>query len=188
MNIKGTSIIHYHNYVKNNFSDKFSEWLEKLPDESRKIYENVILSTNWYDLNDSYVIPIKFISEMFFDGNVSKTAFELSYLSAISALNGVYKIFIKIASLDFVIKRALNILTTYFSDVNVEILETNNSFFTMKINGFQKGQEIIFDSICGWVTGLLSFVLKTKYSVTQTNIELSNNYIEAIILVKLNIV
>jgi len=187
MKIKGTSVVNYYNFVKNNHANRFNEWLNALPQDSKEIYSSVILTTNWYDLDASYIEPVKLIAEMFFNKNYAKTAYDLAFQSSQNALNGIYKVFIKIASIDFVIKRASSIVTTYYSDVKVEIFESNKDYMTMKVFGFVKGQELVFDGFCGWISGLFSFILKTKYSVIQEYNVLNNNDLIGEVTVKYKI-
>lgn len=71
----------------------------------KNIYKDVILSGNWYSLIDSILIPTEKIGELFYNGDVKKAAHQAGKDSALQALSGIYKIFVKIATFDFVAKR-----------------------------------------------------------------------------------
>jgi len=186
MKIKGVSVTNYNNYVKNNLSHKYEEWLNSMSEESRKIYSNMILSSNWYDFNNAYIEPMKVLADIEFEKNYSKTVFDLAYQSALHALNGIYKIFIKIASIEFVMKRVSSIISTYYSDAKIEIAEANKEYIKLTVDGFVNGHELVFDGICGWISGLLSLISKTQHSVTQTYTQMPNNDLNCIIIVKLS--
>lgn len=184
MKIKGVSVTNYNNYVRNNYSHIYEEWLNIMPEASRNIYSNMILASNWYDFNAAYIEPMMVLADILFDKNYSKTVYDLAFQSALNALNGIYKIFIKIASVEFVMKRAGSIMTTYYSDAKIEIVESNKDFIKLTVDGFVNGQELVFDGLCGWISGLVSIIFKNSYSVTQTYTLMPNDSLKCIITTK----
>jgi len=179
MKIKGTSVSNTNDYVKSFFSKQYKEWIEALPEKSKEIFSNPILASNWYDITDSQVEPIKKIAELFYNGNYKETFYRVGKDGANRALNGVYKIFIKIATLEFVIKRATVISSTYYTeDGGIKVIENNNNLILLDLVGFETGQELMADNISGWLDGLLEIVTNRKYFIENIYKDSINNKLD----------
>jgi len=60
------------------------------------------------------------------------------------------KFFIRIRSLDFIIKRVSSIAVTYYSgDIIIEVIDNSETNFSLLINGFYVGQELMMPNIAG---------------------------------------
>jgi len=108
-----------------------------------------------------------------------KAAFEVGYYSAISALKGIYKIFVRVASVDFVLKKVKSIFTTYYSSGDFELINQTTNKFVFEVKGFVEGEELIFERISGWIEGVLHVISKKKYNVTHTYEKNSGNNLVA---------
>lgn len=173
MEIKGTSLSNISKYIKKHHPNNYEIWIDELPDASKKIFNDIILVSKWFDLTDGYINPVKVAGKLFFDNNIEKAAYEISKHSSIVSLNGVYKIFVKIASIDFVFKRAVNIFKTFYSDeANLIVEKPTDKTLFLKVTGFEKGEELIFDGISGWADGILRKIYnykKNNFSTRKKN-------------------
>ena len=120
-NVKGTGVMSTRSYVKQNYNDQFKPWLNSLPKNSNKIYTTAINSTNWYNIEDAYLLPMKSIAKRFFDGDEKTAALDIGKFSAEYGLKGVYKVFLMYASPQSLIKASKRIISVYYDNVEVSI-------------------------------------------------------------------
>ncbi len=165
MNIKGTGVKSVDEFVKNKFSDNYQEWLSLLPEASKIIYTNPIYVTNWYSIQDAIVTPVQLISSLFYDNNVEKAAIESGRHSAEMALNGIYKIFIKVASPNFIINRTSIIAASYFSSCEIIVIESFTKSARFQIIKFPGIDKIVELRIKGWVEKALEMTGAKKVNI-----------------------
>lgn len=180
MKIKGTSVSNTNDYVKSFYPLRYKEWVESLPEKSREIFSNPILASNWYNITDSQVEPIKKIADLFYESKYQETFYKVGKDGADRALKGIYKIFIKIATLEFVIKRASVISSTYYTeDGGIKIIENNKDLLLLDIIGFEPGQEMMIENISGWLDGLLEIVTNKNYHIQTIYKGINNNKLDS---------
>lgn len=179
MAVKGTSVSSTLHFVKTKFSDKLEEWINSLPEESKNIFLNPILSTHWYPMQEGLIIPTKFIGKMFYEGNEQLASRELGKFSAKKGLSGVYSIFIKVAKPGFVLKKSPRIFSTYYSNSKFEIVDDGSKFAIFNVSGFSIDDKIIIDRIEGWIEMVLQIVGEKNFSVKSEISDLNNNEIFA---------
>lgn len=175
MEIKGTAVKSTKNFVSRKFPNQYQIWLNALPEETRKYYQVAIMSGEWFSLQEAILIPTRVCGELFYDGNIAKAGFEMGRESALEALRGIYKIFVKIASVDFVLKRVKTIFATYYSSGVFDIVSQDKNKIEFFVSGFQKGEELIYDRISGWIEGIFSVIAPEKITVTYSLVEEGNN-------------
>jgi hypothetical protein len=151
MEIKGSAVKSIVDYIKKNHPDGYQEWLNTLPEESKKIFMEPVLPSNWYPMNESAVIPTKHLAELFFDNNVEKGAWESGRYSAQMALTGIYKFFIKAASPFFIISKASRIISTYYRPSDIIVVEKGDNWVNINITRFEDPSVVIESRICGWI-------------------------------------
>jgi len=150
MEVKGTALKTTRDFVKLKFPDSYNKWHDGLPESSRKYYDGVINATEWYPIKDSYVIPIRKVAELFYAGNYSKCGDEMGHYSAEAALKGFYKVFLLIASPNYLIKKASSIITTFYRPSSVEAVEIDSKSAGLKIISFEHIDETIEYRAAGW--------------------------------------
>lgn len=184
MEIKGTSLKTTENFVKTKFPQGHNPWLNSLPKEIADYFNDGILIANWYPLIESVIIPTKKIGELFYNNDYKKAAFDVGYFSAVEALNGIYKIFVKVASIDFVIKRSTAIFSTFYKTGVLELVEATSDKVILRATGFKKEESEIFDRVSGWIKGIFDTISTKNFQVTYTIEEKANGFVEAIFLSK----
>lgn len=186
MQIKGTSVKETLKYIRKKFPKREEEWINSLSEESKKIYNSIILTSHWFDLYYSQIEPQKKIGELFFDNNYEKAAYDLGKHGAYASLNGIYKLFIKVASIDFVIKKASTIFSTYFSsEAKISVIVQSENLIKLSVKGFSDKEQLQIHNITGWLDGLLSIISKEKkYEIKNQINPVENNLVEAFIFIK----
>lgn len=183
--IKGPSLNYIFDFIEEKCNGRKNEWFDNLPTQSRQIFSEMILSTKWYDLNLSHVEGIKTLAKTFFNDDVFKAAYEMGKFGGKKALTGIYKIFIMIPSVEFVVKKVSTIASTYYSEgIKIEVTDfQKDKNLDLTINGFNIGQELMFPNIAGWIDNLMSIISKKKYTVTYSSITVPNDKIQGAIKV-----
>ncbi|MBN2893055.1 MAG: hypothetical protein JXL97_14395 [Bacteroidales bacterium] len=179
MEIKGTAVKSTQEFVKENYPDRFDEWISSFPETVKTFFNIGILAGNWYPLKEAVIIPTQKAGELFYDGNIKKAAFDIGKDSAIRALKGVYKIFVRIASVDFVLKRIKSIFSTYYSTGKFDMTFRSDNKVVFVATGFTEDEKLIFDRIAGWIEGIFVVISNKPFSVTYTCPEANDNYLSA---------
>lgn len=183
MEIKGTAVKTTPDYVKEKFPDRYTSWLNSLPEKSRMIFEEPIYATNWYDLIDSVIIPTQKVGEMFYDGNQIEAAHKLGRYSSEIALKGIYKIFVRVSSPHFVLSRASSIFSAYYKPSDIKVVESKDKRCAIRLAQFHVNEKLIMHRIAGWVEQTLEITLKTALTVDVHN-EISDNDLTTLITIE----
>lgn len=155
MHIKGTAVKSINEFVKSKFTEKYDEWLNSLPEQSSKIYKSPVFVTEWYLISDSCIEPIAAIGRMFYDGDVEKAAYDTGVYSAKSALSGIYKIFLKVSSPDFIIKRAGIIMNSYYKPGKIVASKMSSKSSVLQLSEMKNYNIILEKRILGWMVQAL---------------------------------
>lgn len=150
MDIKGTAVKSINDFVLANFSDRYQEWFDSLSQRSREIFHSA-LTNGWYPIKDAVVEPTQKIAELFYDGDIKKSAFECGKYSAHVALHGVYKLYVRFSSPSHVVDRGSRILPAYYKPITITQLERTKNFVKFNIVDGTGIDEVIEYRIAGWM-------------------------------------
>ena len=167
MKVKGTVLSSSRSFVKENFSNRYKDWLNGLPVKSREILANPIMASEWYDVEDGLIEPTRSVAMMFYNGDVSKAAWEMGRHSAEVGLTGIYKVFVLIATPQFMIKRGGKILSSFYQP---SVLSTGNERpkgVDVVIAEFGRSSEITECRIGGWMEKALEICRVKNISVDK---------------------
>lgn len=151
MEIKGSAVKSIVDFIKKNHPDRYQDWLNTLPEGSKRIFIEPVLPSKWYPMNESAVIPTRHLAELFFNNDEEKGAWESGRYSAEMALTGIYKFFIRAASPFFIISKASRILSTYYQPSEIVVVEKGDNWVNVNITRFEEPNAIIECRICGWI-------------------------------------
>jgi hypothetical protein len=173
MEIKGTSVRGTYEYVKKLFPEKLELWVDNLPESSRDIMSNLVLSNKWYPIQDGLIAPIQLISTMLYDGDEVNTAFIMGRYHADITLTGIYKFFVK-NSPWFIIERGLRVFSTYFQPCEMKIVNLGKNKIAIHLLFFPEPHNIVDASIAGWTERAIEISggINVKSEVTSS---LANN-------------
>jgi hypothetical protein len=150
MEVKGTGIKTTRDFIKSKFGNQYHAWLESLPDASRKIFTGTVDVSKWYPIDDAYLTPVKHMLKLFYDDNAKKGGEEIGRYSADVALTGIYKVFLLVASPQFLMKRASKIMTTYYQPSEIAVNDNGNKSVTLTILSFPEIDQALEYRIAGW--------------------------------------
>jgi hypothetical protein len=155
MEIKGTAVIAIRDFVKTNYKEKFNDWLNLLPDESKQIYTDAIDSSKWYPLNIGGIIPTRAIADAFYEKDYQEGARSAGIFSAEKALTGIYKIFVKASTPSYIIQRASRVFATYYRPCEMEVTSKTDNGVIVQITNMTGSDEVIEYRIAGWMVRAL---------------------------------
>ncbi|MEA2043684.1 MAG: hypothetical protein U9N85_14175 [Bacteroidota bacterium] len=121
-----------------------------MPEESASIYAGLIMPSAWYPLKEAFLIPIEQMGVLFYD-SVEEAAVESGKHSAESSLKGIYKIFVKVLSPSYVIKRGTNVFSSYYKPAKIKAESTSKHTAKITVHNFKKEEITIIHRISGWI-------------------------------------
>lgn len=155
--VKGTALLARIKYIEAKADPALKETiLSEMPETFKQEMRKGLFANIWYPF-DFYISINALIVKHLGKGN-SDIILDVGRFSADHALTGIYKFFYKIGSPDFVLKRAAQVLSQYFTDTKITINTTGEKqvqVFFENTADFHHSQCM---SLIGW---------------TQRNIELS---------------
>lgn len=152
MQVKGIAVKAIKDFVEKQYPNGYKNWIQALPEESKKIFLAPIDVSQWYPIQYGSIEPTKAIGKLFFDGNVNKAAYESGRYSAQNALTGIYKVFVMIASPSFIIDRASRIMTSYYQPSSIVVKDKQSKMCTIHIEQLPDKSQIIEMRIAGWIS------------------------------------
>ena len=173
MNIKGTAVRALTNYINKYHPQLYEEWLMKLPADSKRLFYQTILPSEWYPLYEAAVQPIITLAELLHK-NDEEVAFEVGQYSAQEALTGVYKFFASLAKPTYIVKRASIMFGTYYDPVEADY-ESLDQRKVMLVFGKHKHNEVlIYHRVKGWIHELVVITQKTEPKIELSTIDHMN--------------
>ncbi len=182
METKGSAIASIPEFVKNRFGeDGFRSWLRSLPGQAHDVYSFPINLNVWYPLIPFMSVPTRVICDLFFKGDISGAS-EAGRFSADFALHGIYRLFVKIGSVDSLIKRASVILPTYYRPSAIEVVENRKNRVVLRIVRFDELDAIIERRITGWMQRAVEIAGgKSAETLITSSLTQGANYTEIVI-------
>lgn len=150
MEVKGTAVKSIPEFVKAIHSDRYSQWLQSLPEASRKIMSGAIITNNWYPLKAGLSVPVSIVGSMFY-GSPAKGARTMGRYSADIALTGIYKLYVKMGSPRHIIERANRVFAAYFQPSEIVTVDSQKNTFIFRITKFDEIDEVVEHNIAGWM-------------------------------------
>ncbi len=154
MTVKGMALMALDAFVKSNFPDRREEWLAALPPGARDVYSHSVLASDMYPLYDTLIEPTQKVCDLFYNGD-DRGAWETGVHSSSYALKGIYKVFFKIGSPQFIIDRASRVFSTYYPNAELRVAGFHSRRCVLHIVKFPEPYRILEINIAGWIYGTL---------------------------------
>lgn len=151
MNVKGTAVKSIQEFVQTRYADKYSEWLKAMPESSRSIMSKSVFVSDWYNVKDAAIEPTIAIGKVIYNGDSIKAGWETGRFSSESALNGIYKIFVKMATPQFIISRSGKILPSYYEPSEISVKESGSKHVILLFTKLPSNHEVLEARILGWI-------------------------------------
>ena len=149
MEVKGTAVGSIPEFVRKNFGSRFDEWFGSLSSASSEIMKGS-LASSWYPLQEAVVEPTQKICDLFYSGK-EKGAWDAGRFSADHGLKGVYKVFVKMGSPEFLISRASKVFASYYRPCEIKVADHTSKRSVVHIVQFPQPNKLIESRIAGWM-------------------------------------
>lgn len=173
MKVKGTIISSVQNFIKENFPNRYEEWLNKLGEDSKGIYSNPVMASEWYPYQSGLIKPTELLASMFYGNDLVKSSWKVGRFSAEVGLKGIYKVFVLIATPQFIMKRGGKILASFYDPSVLKIGEERPKGVDIHITDFPEATVVAENRIGGWmeraleICGVKNIDIKITKSLTQ---------------------
>jgi hypothetical protein len=124
-------------------------------------------------MKHGYLDPIEKVNEMFFHGDPKAGGEAMGRFAADFALKGVYKMFLVVATTNYIISRAPFIITTFFNPCKVKITDRTKKNMTVVIYDFPEINVAAEFRIASWNKRIIELT-NTKNVVCEFKSSLAN--------------
>jgi hypothetical protein len=165
--IKGTALISTIEAIKARGGElEWSRIVSHLEEPAKTMFSQAIFPSNWYSL-DAFVDFLEVDIRETAGGN-REVLVTRSGKVIEAQLTGVYKVFVRIGSPSFVIKRIAAVHATYFKGVSIEPRFEGERKAIVKYVGFKKNQSILECVVVGFFRKALEISGARQISVNFT--------------------
>ncbi len=180
MEVIGTAVRSTALFVRKTNKNRFDEWVDTLSPRARGIATAKIVPSAWYPLEEGMVEPTRKICELFYDGDI-RGAREIGRFSADYSLWGLFRLFVRIGSPQFLIRRASVVFSSYYqpSQMTVKTLEDKRAI--VQIVEFPDPSDLVEARIGGWIERALKISgceeVQCKYISSLTRGDPSSEFV-----------
>jgi len=149
MLVKGVVIKPMVRFVKERYAAHYGAWLGRLSDETRTVIEHGIV-TSWYPIQRAMIEPTAVLCDLV-DDPADDVAWELGRFSADFALRGIFRIFVRLGSPGFIIKRASHVFSTYYTNAVLRVVDSGSKHATVHLLEFPEPSRLVERRIGGYM-------------------------------------
>ena len=155
MQAKGTAVGSIPLFVKTYHAAQYQTWYDSLTPKAKEVFKEHILASSWYPLHEAVIEPTQKICDLFYNGS-DKGAWKAGEFSAEHSLKGIYKIFVKVGTPQFIIKRASNVFSSFYNPSKIEVIDTSSNHVNIHISEFPTPSAMVECRIAGWIQQALT--------------------------------
>lgn len=155
-------------WVKDNHGEEgVARLWDVLHPATQKMVEEGPLVTNWYPLPvfEEFVAAA---DRILGSGDLS-VAYEMGKFSAYYGMKTVYKIFLKVGSPEFVLKKSANIWSRYFNRGRMQAQQIEDKHWILELHDFDYTSEVFCPRVTGWIQGVADLSGAKQGQVSHTN-------------------
>ncbi len=132
--IKGVGLRGLLKYIKLNYPPGVEPIIEKLPEAEKKVFDSPILTSNWYPYA-AFGEVLKIMDREMGSGDM-RACRKYGESAGGLDLSSIFKVFLKVGSPQFIIKRSDWFWKQYFRPGGMEIAETTDTMVKIRIVNF----------------------------------------------------
>jgi len=176
--IKGTAVLDTIAMVKKRAGEEgFKKIVALLNEDAKKLFQGEVFTSSWYPL-DLFTQFLEVEIRESAGGN-EELLIKGSEAVIERQLRGIYKVFVKLGSPEFVLKRIAAVHATYFRGVEIRVEMTGPGNATIRYTGYEKQHRIIGFAIIGFFRKALEISgAKNVQARFATPIEAGKGYAE----------
>jgi hypothetical protein len=148
--VKGTAVQSSLRYVSERFGeDALTRVIEALPEDDRAAFGHGVLASSWYGM-DAF---LRFMQEAENQLRAQEpdVVRKMGRASCEYGVTGIYKIFFRIGSPEFVISRAARVFASYYDTGELEVVQTGPGLAVVEVRSLEGGAPQFCERIYGWM-------------------------------------
>ncbi len=151
MEVKGTAVIPIQYFViQQNGEEGYSRFLQELSWSAQQVFSTKISPDDWFPLREMYLEPMKLMCDMFHGGNI-EGAWNCGRYSADMAANRFMKMFVRVASIQTLLRKASIILPKYYRPCLITVDEMKINRAVISITKFREINKYAEARMGGWI-------------------------------------
>ena len=171
MQAKGTTIISLKDFVTQKHGQTgYQRWIDVLSPESKVIIKEPLLPTNWYHFEDALLKPMEAMGKLFYGGKTTG-AWEQGRYTAETNLHGVYRVFVRVASPQFLIRNTAALWNSYYFGSQAKIVESDKSRAVLVLSEIEPVSIDYDHSVAGWIERALEICGCNQIKIAISNPE-----------------
>jgi len=174
METKGHAVKVLLDYLRLHHADKYIEWLNNLPLQSKNIFQNLIATDKWYSLHEAVIEPTVILSRLL-NTSMSDLAWNIGKYNADVTLTGIYRIYVKLGTPRHIIDRASRIFSAFYNPSEMVVASHKANEVVLHITKFPAPHLVVDNNIGGWIeraieiSGSKDVKVKIPRSLTRGN-------------------
>ncbi len=169
MEVKGSVIASIPSFIENKFGKEgLTKWLDHISIDARQIFSEKIKEDNWYPLTISLTEPMANIAHLFYNWDLKKASWELGRYSADFSISNLKKVFFKIGSTTFFLRKAADFMNGYYRPASITPISVVDGEGVFHITKFDEIEKTIEFRIAGWIERVLEIAKNKNISVEVT--------------------
>lgn len=149
MLVKGAVLKPMPRFVKERYPAQYEAWMELLTEEARTVLERGIV-TSWYPIGRAMIEPTEVLCGLVEDP-ADEVAWQLGRFSADFALRGIFRIFVRLGSPGFIVKRASHVFNTYYTNAVLRVHASGPRHVTVYLLEFPEPNHLVERRIGGYM-------------------------------------
>lgn len=148
--VKGTAVQSSLRYVRERFGEgPFARVIEALPEGDRAAFGHGVLASSWYAMD----ALLRFMqeAERQLGAQEPDVVRRMGRASCDYGVTGVYKIFFKVGSPEFIIARAARVFASYYDTGALKVVESGAGRAVVELTGLEGGAPQFCERIYGWM-------------------------------------
>ncbi len=149
--VSGLAVVTIPKFIKERFgTEGWEQLLPNLEKNVKETFEKTILVNDWFDLDQFMIRPMQEVARLFYE-NEQEAALDLGKFSADFGLRGVLKVFVKMGSINYFVKRAASVIPNYYRPAAMEVARNEKGFAEIRLTEFTNMHPIVEYRIQGWM-------------------------------------
>ncbi len=149
VNIKGTVLNSAVNFIKTFYGiPEYTDVLKAMKPEFRKEVSGNILASHWYPIEMLHEIHSVIASKHPEDKQIH---FKMGVFSAEQSLRGVYRIFLKVGNLGYIMSKSATVWSLNYSEGKMELIDRQKDSVVVKISDFPAVNQAFSERLLGYM-------------------------------------
>jgi hypothetical protein len=148
--VKGTAVLSSLRYVRERFGEEaLGRILSALPAEDAVLRGEGLLASSWYPMSAFRHFMEE--AERQLGLGEPNLVLDMGRASCDYGVTGVYKVFFRIGSPEFIISRAARVFSSYYDTGAIEVVESRDGHAVVEVRGLEGSARPFCERIYGWM-------------------------------------